>query len=234
MRVLERCTILLCVMVCAAFAQYGFDFMCMDDTIQSGTDLIEFHFRLENTGSLPDSYAVDCRVIDSVPGWFETFCAGGGCAEPGIILYDYLTVGTIDSFVKISVWPTSGYAVEILNLHIQSVAEPTLRDSINVYAVGEASIKEKNTNIHALQRITVNPNPVARVCGIKYQLHQKTTVRVSLLTAYGRVVWQTFDENKDSGSHEHVLDMSNLPQGVYFLKVDTMGWSDTEKVIILK
>ncbi|MGB3341751.1 MAG: T9SS type A sorting domain-containing protein [bacterium] len=234
MRILERCITLLCVMVCAAFAQYGFDFMCMDDTIQSGSDLIEFHFRLENTGSLPDSYAVDCRVIDSVPGWFEIFCAGGACAEPGIILYDYLEVGAIDTFVKISVWPTSGYAVEILNLHIQSVAEPTLRDSINVYAVGEASIEEKNANIHGPQHITVKPNPVTRVCAVKYQLYQKTTVRMSLLTAYGKVVWQTIDENRDPGSHEYVLDISNLPQGVYFLKLDTMRWFDTEKVIILK
>jgi hypothetical protein len=234
MHISERCITLLCVIVGAAFAQYGFDFMCMDDTIQSGSDLIEFHFRLENTGSLPDSYAVDCRVIDSIPGWFEVFCAGGGCAEPGIILYDHLEAGEIDTFVKISVWPTPGYAVEVLNLHIQSVAEPPLRDSINVYAVGEASIEEKNTDINRPRGIRVNPNPAARACAINYQLYQKTTVRISLLTTYGRVVWQTVDENKDPGSHEHVFDISNLPQGVYFLKLDTMGWSNTEKVIILK
>jgi hypothetical protein len=218
----------------AGFAQYGFDFMCMDDTIQSGSDLIEFHFRLENTGSLPDSYAVDCRVIDSVPGWFEVFCAGGSCAEPGIILYDYLEVGAIDSFVKISVWPTPGYAIETLNLHIQSVAEPTLMDSINVYAVGEASIEEKNTNIHGPRHITIHPNPVTRLCAVRYRLHEKTTVRVSLFTACGRVVWQTIDENMNPGSYEHRLDVSNLPQGLYFLKLATMEWSDTEKIIIMK
>jgi hypothetical protein len=234
MRILARCIVLFCIMTGAGFAQYGFDFICVDDTILSGSNLIEFHFRLENTGSLPDSYAVDCRVIDSVPGWFEIFCAGGACAEPGIILYDYLEVGAVDSFVKISVWPTPGYAVEILNLHVQSVGEPTLMDSINVYAVGEASIEEKNADIHKPQHILVYPNPVAKLCAVRYRLYQKTTVRVSLFTAYGRVVWQAIDENKSPGSYEQVLDISNLPQGLYFLKLDTMEWSDTEKVIILK
>ena len=234
MGLLRHCTMLLCVNVCMLFAQYNFDFACTDDTIQSGTDLIEFHFRLENTGSLPDSYAVDCRIIDSVPGWFEVFCAGGGCAEPGIILYDYLNPGEIDSFVKISVWPTPGYAVEILNLHVQSVAEPTLLDSINVYAVGEASIEEKGTDIHIPQRIRVNPNPLARICTVKYRLYQKSTVQVSILDAYGRVIRQIINENKEPGSYEQVLDTVDLPQGIYFLRLDTGLWSAFKKIVVIK
>lgn len=234
MGLLERCTVFLCINVCMLFAQYSFDFTCTDDTIQSGTDLIEFHFRLENTGSLPDSYAVDCRIIDSVPGWFEVFCAGGGCAEPGIVLYDYLNIGEIDSFVKISVWPTPGYAVEILNLHVQSVAEPTLLDSINVYAVSEASIEEKGTDIQMPQRIRVNPNPLASICTVKYQLFQKSMVQVAILDASGRVIWQIINENKEPGSYEHVLDTANLPQGIYFLKLDTGVWSDIKKIVIIK
>jgi hypothetical protein len=234
MNLTVRCVGLLCIITGAVFAQYDFDFTCTDDTIQSGTDLIEFHFRLENTGSLPDSYAVECRIVDSVPGWFEIFCAGGGCAEPGDILFDYLQVGAVDSLVKISVWPTSGYAVEILNLLVRSVAQPALRDSINVYAVSEASIEETEVPGHLCPFIAVNPNPAKKACQVMYYIERNSRVKISLIDPYGSTVMRSIEENACPGLHKIVLNTSHLAQGVYFLKVDTGEGYNTEKIIIFR
>ncbi len=75
---------------------------------------------------------------------------GGQCAEPGIILYDYLGAGEADTAIDISIYPTPGYAVEVLNLHCQSLGDPTLKDSINVYAVGVSAIGEARGSGSAL------------------------------------------------------------------------------------
>lgn len=124
------------ILMCPLLAQYSFDFTNTSDTIVIDTLEMKFYFRLENTGTLPDSYTIDCRwVSDSIPGWFELYCAGGLCTWPGIIVYEYLDVGGVDSLIDIQVFPTSDSGMEVLNLHVQSVFEPSLVDSITVYAV---------------------------------------------------------------------------------------------------
>jgi len=61
------------------YAQYGFEFTCLDDTVKNAgyNDYIEFFFLLHNTGSLEDIYEFNCTIINSVPGWFVLYCVGG-------------------------------------------------------------------------------------------------------------------------------------------------------------
>ncbi len=124
------------------FAQYAFDFTCVDDTIIVDTaDVIPFlpeiifHLRLQNTGALPDTYAFDCRVVDSVPGWFVTYCAGGMCTLPGFVLKDYLLPDSVDTAVTVEIDLTADSGMTMVNLAVWSVFNPVMRDSINVYAV---------------------------------------------------------------------------------------------------
>ena len=127
------------------FNQYNFEFKCTTDTIQIGNGPFIFSFILKNTGTLPDSYGFDCRIIDSVPGWFVTFCAGGQCVIPGTIIYEYLEPGQVDSQIHISIYPDSlNFGTEKINFCVWSLKEPNLRDSINVYGIREQKIYERN------------------------------------------------------------------------------------------
>jgi hypothetical protein len=123
------------ILLCPLLAQYNFDFANTTDTVVVDTAFMEFYFRLENTGTLPDTYAFDCRVVDSVPGWFASYCAGGLCTVPGYMIYEYLGVDEMDTTVHVEVYPTQDSGVAIYNLHVQSIFEPTLKDSITVFAV---------------------------------------------------------------------------------------------------
>jgi hypothetical protein len=166
---------ILCICVSPLFAQYNFDFSCLDDTIQHGVDQIEFHFRLENSGTLPDSYAFDLRIIDSVSGWFRIYCVRGMCAEPGIILYDYLDVGEFDTTIHVTIYPdTSQPGTEILNLHVASIGDPSLRDSINVYGVVASMIEEDTKMSKSMSHILkAYPNPFRNHLVIHYALCTK-------------------------------------------------------------
>jgi len=154
-------------------AQYNFDFTCLDDTVKIATDtttFVTFYFRLQNTGTLPDSYAFDCRIVDSVPGWDEIFCVGGLCAPPGVILYDYLLAGEIDTNIDVGVYPGPNYGIEVLNLHVSSVGNPDLKDSINVIVKKELAIEETRKPDTERIRLEAFPNPFLRNLTIKFQV----------------------------------------------------------------
>lgn len=234
----------LCILAVPLFAQYSFHFACLDDTIQEGSDVIEFYFLLENTGSLPDSYAFDFRVIDSVPGWFEQYCIGALCGEPGDILYDYLDVGEVDSTIKIQVYPAQGLATEILNLHVQSIGNPSLQDSINVYAVGVNGIEEgKQINLDN-PRITVYPNPFSNFTDIRYKIcdmgYEIKNITLRIYNATGRLVKDLSRSSTYALHPTHILwDGTDdrgvaVPAGIYFIQIEEDESRKTATIVRLK
>ena len=61
-----------------ALAGYRFEFASQGDTVQQVAPgaVAEFGFSLTNTGTEPDGYEFDCRVMQSVPSWYVTYCVG--------------------------------------------------------------------------------------------------------------------------------------------------------------
>lgn len=242
--------VFICILAIPLFAQYSFNFTCLDDTIQEGIDMIEFFFLLENTGSLPDSYAFDLRVIDSVPGWLEQYCIGALCAEPGVILYDYLDVGESDSTIKVQVFPTPGSATEILNLYVQSIGNPSLQDSINVYAVGINAIQEYEYRSLRNITVTVNPNPFSSFTDIRYEpappggarsgITDNRRTDLKIYDATGRLIKQFPRFTPDVLHPTHIswdgTDDRGLavPAGIYFIQLDQNGFKKTATIIRLK
>lgn len=239
--------ILLLMVFLPLFAQYNFNFVCTSDTFQTGTDYFVYYFRLTNTGTQPDSYAFDCRVIDSVPGWFEIYCAGGQCAEPGIILYDYLTPGAVDTGIDISIYTTPNvWGTEVINLKVWSIHNPDLRDSINVYAAMEQGIQGEKL-ISQPFKFEVQPNPFRDQCLIKLQNPNKSAVRnpkseISLIIydISGRVVKSFIPVsgilNRESciiWSGDDNFDRS-VPEGIYFIEVNNGENKICRKVVKVK
>jgi hypothetical protein len=61
-----------------SLAAYEFEFAPSGDTvlrIEPG-EVAEFGFSLANTGTAPDVYEFNCRVIQGVPDWSVTYCVG--------------------------------------------------------------------------------------------------------------------------------------------------------------
>jgi hypothetical protein len=238
--------ILLALLACMPlFAQYSFDLVCLDDTVQyikDTTSIVQFYFRLENTGTLPDSYAIDCRVIDSVPGWQAMFCAGGGCGLPGVILYDYLLAGEVDSNIYIEVYPDSHYGTEFLQLYVNSVNNTGLYASINVYVIKATGIEENRKCISTNEiDIRLHPNPFSGLMNIQYDTDQSTeSVELRIYDTTGRLIKEfsrftaaalqptliTWDGRDNAGK-----EVSN---GIYFIQIEQNGSKKTAKIIRFK
>ncbi len=226
---MKKLFIIMLINILPLFAQYGFNFSCINDTIQSGNNNeVKFYFRLENTGAVPDSYLFDCRVVDSVPGWGEIYCVGGRCAEPGIPLYDYLDSGAVDTTIDVAVYPKPSSATEIINLFCQSIGDPTLKDSINIYVVGVQAVQEKEKDN---ENIILNLYPVP----FKNRLIIGSTQpgQIEIFDVTGKRI-KAFEIKKEALWDGTDIFGKTLPSGVYVIGLKYNNKCIQRKVIKLK
>lgn len=205
MKKIKIIILLLLVFIIKIWAQYNFNLMCLSDTFQvvSPNGIAEFRFRLTNTGSVTDVYALKCQIIESVPGWFVSLCVKGRCVEPGAIILDTLNVGQSDTTISITVYTTSVTGREIASLNVRSLGDPTKRDSIRVYTqVGQGIEQNINLSQEFLPNIKIYPNPskssvVIQLTNLKINQSKSTAVMIYDIT--GKIVkTYTYDYPKSS------------------------------------
>ncbi len=227
------------VAVTPVFAQYGIDFAIVEDTVQTGTSVITWHFVLTNTGSVPDTYALDLSVIQN-PGWFIQHCAGSMCTEPGIILTVELNPADTDSSIDVQVFIDSGPDTAILNYLAYSLGDTAQRDSFNLYAISELSVEEQDN--YEAERLTLNvfPNPFSNTADIRYEMigARYKDIAIVIYDISGRLVKQWNHPTIQLSNHIvwDGTDMNGfvVPEGVYIVRVDGTPISEQVKIVKLQ
>ena len=230
--------------------QYGLEFSCLSDTIMIDTAMVEFQFRLENAGTSPDTYELDLRIIDEVPGWIESFFAGGVWANPGTALTDYLGVWAQDDEIYVRVDPTTQSVTEKLNLMVQSNADPNIKDSINIYVVANAPAVAENLETSLNKPILqLYPNPFTDKIDIRYLMtdvqmqevrSKKQDLCLKIYDISGQLV-KSFDLTAGLLPLTYVVSWDGtdesglkLPTGVYFVHLVSPDIAITDKAILLR
>ena len=80
--------------------------------------------------------------------------------------------------------------------------------------------------------MVILPNPSAGNVHLSLQLSQDETVLIQLFDAAGTLVYTTNVGKKTTGLHDIPLIINNLPNGVYFCRLQTSQEALTKKVII--
>ena len=80
----------------------------------------------------------------------------------------------------------------------------------------------------------VFPNPICKECNLKYNLSQRMHVNVSLFDVTGRLMSEIVNEDQKAEIYRKVFDMTDFPQGVYFIRLNTHNHSETKKIIFIK
>jgi hypothetical protein len=104
------------------------------------------------------------------------------------------------------------------------------------YAKGTfVEIEEVRNNMpKARFALQVYPNPIHKKCNIKYVLPQHSNVNVSLFNVAGRLIKEIINEKQIGGIYYKTFDMTDLPQGIYFFRLETRDYKETRKAILLK
>ncbi len=78
------------------------------------------------------------------------------------------------------------------------------------------------------------PNPFNPVTRIKYSVPKAGYLTIKVYDVMGREVATVFDGVQQAGNYTAILDGSNLTSGIYFYKMETNGFVETKKLVLLK
>jgi len=81
-------------------------------------------------------------------------------------------------------------------------------------------IPPDNTNeLVEIAALSLTPNPIADKATLVFDLSEKTTLSIDVLSANGQIVQQIAPQSYAQGQQRVAFDLSNLPSGVYAFKI---------------
>ena len=78
------------------------------------------------------------------------------------------------------------------------------------------------------------PNPFNPVTKIKYGLPKSGKVKIEVYNIIGQKVETILDNFKNAGYHAIDFNAGNLPSGVYFYRIQTKGFNNVKKMVLIK
>jgi hypothetical protein len=143
----------------------------------------------------------------------------GACQENVVV-----TVGMLNA--------SSPQAYPDLELFLYAPCEEDIQSSIfaSVFFGGATSTGEVLSNI---AQVAVFPNPAAQTATLVFELLESAPIRVELYDMLGRLYSAGLNEQLPVGTHQRTVDVSQLPNGLYWLRIQS-GPSDflTRKLVV--
>ncbi len=78
------------------------------------------------------------------------------------------------------------------------------------------------------------PNPFNPITKIAYALPKSGLVTLRVYDILGKEVATLVNEVKNAGNYSVDFNASNFTSGVYFYKIETNGFSDIKKMMLIK
>jgi hypothetical protein len=78
------------------------------------------------------------------------------------------------------------------------------------------------------------PNPFNPTTVISWQLAVGSRVKLSLYNITGQEVAVLVDNEQKAGAHQVEFDASGLASGIYLYRLESKGFVETKKLILLK
>jgi len=119
----------------------------------------------------------------------------------------------------------------IFSLGINLSAETKNHFDNNLEVVGS----EKTTNISDDYRLYQNfPNPFNPATIINYKINQRGFVTLKVFDIAGRELSTLINELRNAGAHSITFNGSYLSSGVYFYKLESNGFIETKRMMLVK
>lgn len=192
---------------CAAIQSDG-KIVVSGDTYNSGTKSFDFALaRYNSDGSLDNSFGSDGIVTTPI--------------ESSSDLYGYSVIIQPDGKIIIA------------------------GDSVKDYYWGFTMIRYDNPSIQTSVQPDANlpdgfslsqnyPNPFNSVTTISYSISTTTYVKLNVYNVFGKVVKQLVNKQQSPGEYQVQFDADGLAEGLYLVKIEAAGFSQTKNAILTK
>lgn len=85
-----------------------------------------------------------------------------------------------------------------------------------------------------IDKFSIRPNPATTSATITYSLTHSQSMNLELIDQLGRIIQIMHEGNEESGEKNIPLSLSGLPDGAYYLRMQTDGGITTEKIVVAK
>jgi len=96
---------------------------------------------------------------------------------------------------------------------------------------GEFPVLTTTTPLQGLS-LTISPNPIVGSATLTYVLGEAERVQLSLYSLRGKLVQSLFSGTQVAGMHLVDWQIGDLPAGMYFMRMETVGGAVVQKVVI--
>lgn len=97
------------------------------------------------------------------------------------------------------------------------------------------SIEENFVGLGSFNRlIQANPNPASEVLHLKFYVPKFFNTKIELFNSIGVKIETLIDKELTEGIYEAGFSISHLESGIYFLKISSGNYSETERLVIVK
>ena len=90
------------------------------------------------------------------------------------------------------------------------------------------------TNPTSFGLTSVYPNPFNPSTSIRYNVDKFSKVNISIYDVTGKLVSNLVNSYKSIGNHSIIWNASNLPSGIYFIKLNINSYSTSRKIMLTK
>jgi hypothetical protein len=144
------------------------------------------------------------------------------CPNPSSNMMNAVTVKCINDTARI--FQPGGYGTAAFTNFDVTGCGPILTGSSNISSELPLSYSLKQNY----------PNPFNPVTKINYTLPKSGFVTLKVYDMLGREVVNLINENKAAGNYSVDFNASNLTSGVYFYRLESNGFVDTKKMMLVK
>ncbi len=125
---------------------------------------------------------------------------------------------------------------EPVTILIDEGSDGTIDDSMTIVhqPVGVADEPENSAVPTAFHLYQNYPNPFNPVTAIRYDLPERSMVKLAVYNLLGQLVTTLVDEAQAAGTHTVQWDGSEWGSGVYFLQLESNGFRETRKMLLLR
>ena len=106
-----------------------------------------------------------------------------------------------------------------------------------LFLVGDliVNVDESNNSLpNKFELKQAYPNPFNPNTTIEYSIPEKCFVKLTIFNSLGELVKTVINNYKQAGYYKYEFDGSFLSSGVYYYKLETPNFSQTQKLVLLK
>ena len=103
-----------------------------------------------------------------------------------------------------------------------------------VTVMDPVSVSDENLMVNKFVLEQNYPNPFNPSTVIRYQMAEKSNVTLTVYNSIGRKISTLLNEVKSKGTFTIEFDGSNLPSGIYYVRLQAGTFTDTKKMVLLR